>query len=157
MRITCKAEAMDIRATSSFRPGFAAAIEENITSRVIEAVTEGSTFVMDEAKSLVPVDTGDLQSSIGMTIELDGRIVYGTISAIAGHAQFVEFGTGVIGRASPHGELPQSGVPITGAYVYDYKNQNWKGMAARPYLRPAFEVSLGRIRGAFASRGFIGW
>lgn len=145
---------VNIRATSGFKPGNRAAIEELITSRVVEAVKESSAAVMDAAKILVPVDTGSLRDSIAMQVELKGKIVVGTIYAGADHAAFVEYGTGIVGAAAPHPPLPSEGVPITGSWIYDYKGQGWIGMPARPFLRPAYDASKNFILAAFRRQGF---
>jgi len=142
------------RASSGFKPGNLAAIEQEIINRVEVAVTESSVAVMDAAKILVPVDTGELRSSIAMQVELKGKIVVGTIYAGANHAAFVEYGTGLIGAAAPHPPLPTEGVPITGSWIYDYKGQGWIGMAARPFLRPAYDASKNFILAAFRRQGF---
>ena len=145
---------MNIRAIPGFKPGNLSAIEEMITARVADAVQESSAAVMDAAKILVPVDTGELRSSIAMQMELKGKIVIGTIYAGANHAAFVEYGTGLVGSAAPHPPLPSEGVPITGSWIYDYKGQGWIGMAARPFLRPAYDASKNFILQAFGRQGF---
>lgn len=145
---------MNPRASSDFKPGNLAAIEQEIINRVEVAVTESSVAVMDAAKILVPVDTGELRSSIAMQVELKGKIVVGTIYAGANHAAFVEYGTGLVGAAAPHPPLPTEGVPITGSWIYDYKGQGWIGMAARPFLRPAYDASKNFILAAFRRQGF---
>jgi HK97 gp10 family phage protein len=145
---------MNPRASSGFKPGNLAAIEQEIINRVEVAVTESSVAVMDAAKILVPVDTGELRSSIAMQVELKGKIVVGTIYAGANHAAFVEYGTGLVGAAAPHPPLPTEGVPITGSWIYDYKGQGWIGMAARPFLRTAYDASKNFILAAFRRQGF---
>ncbi|HET9304860.1 MAG TPA: HK97-gp10 family putative phage morphogenesis protein [Candidatus Sulfotelmatobacter sp.] len=145
---------MNIRASSSFKPGNVSALQQAITGRVIKAVTKGSEVVMTEAKAIVPVDTGELQSSIGYQVELRGPAVEGTIFASAPHAAFIEFGTGLRGSASDHGELPTEGVPYSGAWIYDFRGQGWVGMPAKPYLRPALDTSHGAILDAFRQEGF---
>jgi hypothetical protein len=37
--------------------------------------------------------------------------------------------------------------------VYDYKHQNWKGMYARPYLRPALDLNQSAIVALFGKNG----
>jgi len=142
------------RASSGFKPGNLAGIEQEIINQVKVAVTESSVAVMDAAKILVPVDTGELRSSIAVQVDLNGKIVVGTIYAGANHAAFVEYGTGLIGAAAPHPPLPTEGVPITGSWIYDYKGQGWIGMAARPFMRPAYDASKNFILAAFRRQGF---
>jgi HK97 gp10 family phage protein len=145
---------MNIRATSTFRPGNFAKLEAILAPKLITATKNACDVVVATAKVLVPVDTGELQSSIGSSVALKGTTVTGTVLAAAPHAAFIEFGTGLVGAASDHGALPSVGVPITGAWIYDYKRQGWIGMPARPYLRPAIDTNHTVILDCFAAEGF---
>ena len=133
---------MNIRATSNFRPGNVAAIQEGITRRVITAVTRGSELVLNSALGAVPVDTGELQSSGHMTVTLEGQIVTGRIIFDADHAAYVEFGTGIRGAASP------------GAGKGIAYSSTWRGMPAQPYIRPALDSNRREIVGEFREQGF---
>jgi hypothetical protein len=86
-------------------------------------------------------------------LQWKGQRVTGTVSYTSGHASFVEFGTGIIGSGTYPYPLPQEGVPFTGSWVYDYKHQNWKGMYARPYLRPALDLNQSAIVALFGKNG----
>ncbi len=132
---------MNIFSSSSFVPGSIAAVEESITSRVIVAVTEGTEVVMNLAKELVAVDTGELQASGYMTVTLSGQNVIGSVIFDAGHSAYVEFGTGIRGAAS-EGAGP-------GPY-----NPSWPGMPSQPFLRPALDSSWPNIFLAFKEAGF---
>lgn len=145
---------VNIRATSTFQPGRVAAVQQAVLARALAAVTKGTELVASEARALCPVETGELQASIGSEVALRGPLVTGTVFATAPHAAFVEFGTGLIGAASPHGALPQEGVPFTGSWIYDFRGRGWKGMPARPYMRPALDQSQGAILGFFREEGF---
>lgn len=104
-------------------------------------VEEAALLFETTAKELVPVLTGDLQNSIQTNVVKDSEEVQQrAVVATSEHAMFIEYGTGIVGAANPHPPLPSSGVPITGGWIYDYKNQNWIGMAAQPYMRPAYET-----------------
>ena len=78
------------------------------------------------AKEEVPVDTGELRDSIHGKMypsKLKGEVI-----AETDHSIFVEFGTGVRGRATS---------PITNKqvnYVYDYHNRDWQGNKANPFM-----------------------
>lgn len=76
------------------------------------------------AKEEVPVDTGELRDSIhGEMTDKGGAIIAGT-----DHCVFVEFGTGMRGKAtSPikNGEAE---------YVYDLHERNWQGNKANPFM-----------------------
>lgn len=93
-----------------------------------------------------------------MQVTLEGQTVTGQVFAGAPYSAFVEFGTGLAGSASDHGELPTSGVPITGSWIYDYRGVGWKGMPAKAYMRPALDSShravVDAMVSAFQSAGF---
>lgn len=94
-------------------------IEKN-GREILERIVERGVEI---AKAEVPVDTGELQESIHG--EVEGNV--GRIIAETNHSIFVEFGTGINGRMS---EYPGD----TLDYVYDYKNQNWVGNEANPFM-----------------------
>lgn len=145
---------MNLRASSDFRPGNMAAILEQIIPRAVKATENAVVIVQADAHAFCPKDSGDLDASIGSEIELAGQSVNGIVFASAPYAAFVEYGTGLVGEAAPHGPLPTSGVPFTGSWVYDFRRQNWRGMPAQPFLRPALDLNLGRIMAAFGEQGF---
>jgi HK97 gp10 family phage protein len=99
---------------------FVAAI---VDEAVQAAITAWSERVLETAKSIVPVDTGELRDS--------GQVVvngtYAAVEFTSDHAVYVEYGTGRRGAASPG----------AGPGPYD---PNWPGMRAQPYLRPAFDA-----------------
>jgi HK97 gp10 family phage protein len=145
---------VNIRASSTFRPGNIAAIQQSVVLRAVNAVTKGTELVKSEAQTLCPVDTGELRASIASEVALRGSLVTGTVYATAPHAAFVEFGTGLIGRGTYPFALPQSGVPYTGSWVYDFRGRGWKGMPAKPYMRPALDGAGPQIIGFFREEGF---
>lgn len=146
---------MNFRAAATFRPADLVALESRLVPKLVTAVTEACDVVTAEAQTLAPVVSGALRESIHTaSVELVGTVVSGSVVADAPHAQFVEFGTGLQGEGTYPGELPQTGVPVTGAWVYDYKDQNWPGRAAQPYMRPALDNSHGAIVDAFRRQGF---
>lgn len=131
------------------------AVQERITARVLAAVTKGTEIVMNAAKERAPVgETGDLQAGIVMEVELQGQQVTGQVVSTSDHGGFVEFGTGLRGRGTYPYDLPTEGIPYTGGWVYDYKEQDWKGHAAQPYLRNSLDESAGAIMDAFREQGF---
>lgn len=102
---------------------------------------QSAEIVLEEAEALVPVSSGDLRDSGHTDLQMiDGKAT-GFVIFDAPHAQFVEYGTGVRGIGSYPFDLPESGVPITGNWVYDYRGRNWKGMTAQPYARPALDTA----------------
>lgn len=84
------------------------------------------------AKTRVPVDTGDLKSSIQASKA--GRLRW-LVNVAAEYGVYVELGTGRRGAAS-NIQRPE-GITYAGY---------WAGMAARPFLIPAVES----VRGKFA-------
>jgi hypothetical protein len=131
-----------VLATSSFRAGTSikGVLDIIVQVRVHAAVQRSMAIVAEHARANVPVMSGELQSSIHVgAIENTGQQVVGTVVADAGHAAFVELGTGIRGRGTYPYPLPQQGVPYTGSWVYDYKRQNWIGGEARPFMRPGLE------------------
>ena len=134
---------MNIRATSNFKPGNLAAFEAKLVPRIIAAVGKGTDVVANEARVLVPVDTGELRSTIGASVVWAGYQITGFVQATAKHAAFVEFGTGQRGAAS------------AGAGPYPY-SPTWKGMPAQPFMRPAIDQSHEAIVQAFRDEGFSG-
>ena len=90
-----------------------------------------------------------------MNVTLKGLTVTGIVGSDSPHAQFVEYGTGVKGIGTYTYSLPQTGVPITGGWVYDYKKQNWQGHKSQAYLRPALDESGSAILDCYKSEGLI--
>jgi HK97 gp10 family phage protein len=118
-----------------------------IVAVVARAAQEGceawADLVLVTAQDIVPVRTGELRDSghLEKRVDSDGMTV--DVVFDAPHAMFVEFGTGLRGRGTYPGELPTEGVPITGSWIYDYRNIKWLGMPAKPYMRPAFDENVG--------------
>ena len=146
---------MNFKASSKFTPVDISRVMQRIVPPMVSAVTEGCAAVVDEAQMIAPVDKGDLVASIHtQSVAVEGTMVTGVVVADSDHAMFVEFGTGVRGEGTYPYPLPDTGVPITGSWIYDYKAQNWQGHAAQPYMRPALDTAQPAIKAAFASRGF---
>lgn len=80
-------------------------------------------LIVAEAKRRAPVDDGPLRANI---VEEVNRLEADVVARML-YAKFVEFGTGRRGAAS--------GVDKPGDYIYGPK----EGMAAQPFLFPAFE------------------
>lgn len=140
---------MKLSATPTVRFGSFAALEALIVPKLIKGATAGSKIVLEESQVLVPVDGGKLKASGSFTVEWKGTSVVGYVMYTAGHAAFVEFGTGIVGRGTYPFDLPTEGVPFTGEWIYDYKQQDWRGMVAQPYLRPALDICRQQILDAF--------
>ncbi len=105
--------------------GTADAIKEAIYEEVERLCQIGE----DEAKARVHVDSGELKESITHNVKKSKRKIKGTVSAGTDHAMFHEFGTGLIGEGTYPGD--------TSSWVYDYKNQEWQGHKANPFMYEA--------------------
>lgn len=128
---------MNFRANATFSPVSISTIMDRLIPPATEANTESVALVKQTAQTLAPVHTGELREGIQGSVQWDRDEVRGEVVSTAPHSQFVEYGTGLTGSGTYPGELPKEGVPITGQWIYDYKNQGWKGMASQPYMLPA--------------------
>lgn len=87
-------------------------------NRLIEALTEyGAEVARLEVRQLDAVYTGELMNSIEGYYSLTSNV--GIIKAGAYYAAFVEFGTGVVGKSSPH--------PNPQGWQYDANNHGDSG------------------------------
>ena len=128
---------MNLRATPTFRAGDFSRVEALLVPRLVTGATAAAQAVLDISQGLVPVDTGELKASGGISVEWVGQKVSGFVIYTSGHAAFNEFGTGRRGEASGNG-----GPGIS----YD---PNWPGMAGSPYVRPALDLGRQQIFDAF--------
>lgn len=136
-----------ITARSTFTPAgdVRRLVDLFVMVKVFAGVKRVQAIVVEDAQAHAPTLTGELASSIHALEPVDdGKQITGGVVAEADHAGFVEFGTGLAGAGTYPYPLPTEGVPITGSWIYDYKNQNWPGMVARPYLRPALDTARSR-------------
>lgn len=126
-------------------------VSVNVVPGLKDGINEWNRQVFELSQSLVPVDTEELKAS-GKVIEAEDteKTVRGGVRYTADHAMFVEFGTGVRGRGTYPYTLPNTGAPITGTWVYDYKGVNWPGHVAQPYIRPAFDEMTDKARDILA-------
>lgn len=135
-------------ATASFTPGMSprAILDVVVLVKLFAGVKKAQSVVVGHARDLAPVDSGELQQSIEALEPYDTmQEIIGEVVASAGHAAFVEFGTGLRGVGTYPFPLPKDGVPFTGSWVYDYKKQQWVGMPARPFMRPALDLSRAEV------------
>ena len=99
----------------------------NIKESARKGLERGAKKIQKNAKTLSPVDTGNLRGSIktDSKITIDGAEaqVYTNVE----YAHYVEFGTGERGRES-NIDRPEG---------VSYK-ADWKGQAAQPYMTPAY-------------------
>ena len=107
-----------------------------LVQRLVEA---GVEIAKQEVLTLGAFDSGELHGSLDGLMYTDGA--HGIIFTDCGHAAFVEFGTGVVGAASPHPTMPwQYDVKQHGEKGWVYYDEKlgrfrWtKGMPSRPYM-----------------------
>ncbi len=105
-------------------------ISENSNEILEKSMGKNIKLVQGEAKTLCPVDNGDLINSINTKVESTQTGVRGIVYTNSDHAAYVEFGTGKRGSASP--SPPKSDTDIS-------YNEDWTGMDAQPYLYPALK------------------
>lgn len=86
--------------------------------------------IQSQAKTLAPVDTSNLKTSINHKVEVSKLEAY--IGTNCDYAIYVEFGTG---------EFAENGNGRKGGWVYtdpSGKTHFTMGMKPKPYLRPAY-------------------
>ena len=105
-----------------------------------DKMTEATVLVHGQAKSLAPVDTGNLAGSIRMEVKSNKQNIEGRVYTNVQYAPYVEFGTGVKGN---------------GSYPYDIKglkltyHESWGGQPAQPYMYPALKNNEKYIKDLF--------
>ncbi len=135
-----------MRATATYRPrtDVGQFIAEKIAPAAAIGVQQAAEIVLEEAKEIVAVDTGELRESGHIGEPRDtGKTVVCDVIFDADHAAYVEFGTGQRGAAS------------AGAGPYPYA-ADWPGMEAQPYLRPALDTTRQVVREQMASAIALG-
>jgi HK97 gp10 family phage protein len=102
-------------------------------------VVKTTVRILNRAKILCPVDTGNLRGSLQMKITKKGDLVIGSVTTNVNYARFVHDGTG------PHKIYPRKRggvlafpVPRSGRIVFA-RYVNHPGTRARPFLRRAIE------------------
>ncbi len=133
----------NIRATATFTPrgNVGQFISSVIAPANLAALADVAAIVLLEAQAIVPVDTGELRDSGHVDVRETAASAVADVIFDAGHAAYVEYGTGIAGASSP------------GAGPYPY-SATWPGMRAQPYLRPALDNMRrsGELLGEYALR-----
>jgi HK97 gp10 family phage protein len=139
----------DATAKASHNRNLQLLVRSIVVPPLAAAAKEAAQIVLQDAQAIVPVDTGELRSSGRADVREENLAVIGTVSFTAEHAGFVEYGTGLRGSGTYPGPLPQTGVPKTGKWIYDYRGRGWVGRPATPFLRPALDNNRDRIKAIF--------
>lgn len=101
---------------------------EGDKSREVARLVVSTAYEIErDAKKAAPVDTGRLRASITRQVGKNERFPSAVVGTNVKYAPFVEFGTGRAGAASDV-ETPDG-----------YTHGSSTGVAARPFLFPAFE------------------
>lgn len=112
----------------------------------IKALTKSGAVVVADAKTLSPVDTGELKNSITSQLVYDKLQMQ--VSTNLPYAFYVEFGTGRfaengMGRNTPWVYYNA----VIGTYILT------SGMKAQPFMRPALENNKSEIKSIFVQEG----
>lgn len=121
-----------LRADSTFKAGSWSRLEALLVPKLTAGIQAANFAVLAASSAIVPVDTGRLQESPATSVEWKGSAVTGYVQYNAPYAAYVEFGTGRRGASSAG----------AGPYGYD---ENWPGMNAQPYLRPALDSTRAQV------------
>ena len=143
---------MNLKAKAVFSGKNFAVIETALVAKLLVGAEAAANVVLGEADVNCPRgETGELAASGKVTVAtmVKSQRVTSYVSYDAAYAAFVEFGTGNMGRGTYPYDLPQTGVPITGNWIYAYRDGTWVGFHARPYLRPALDSGRAGALDAF--------
>ena len=143
---------MNLKAKAVFSGKNFAVFETALVAKLLVGAEAAANVVLGEADANCPRgETGDLAASgkVTLTAMVKSQHVTSYVSYDAPYAAFVEFGTGTRGRGTYPYALPQTGVLITGAWIYAYRDGTWVGFHARPYLRPALDSGRAGALDAF--------
>lgn len=123
-----------------------------VATELRTAMSASLLLLEGDARRLAPRDTGRLQGSISSRISGVGANLQGEVGPSARYGFWVEFGRRP-GRAPPIGAIAgwarrrgMSPYPLARAIAR-------RGIKPRPYMQPAFERDLGKIRQLFDQAG----
>lgn len=122
------------------------------TEQVKETMNTAVLLVHGQAKTLAPVDKGNLKGSIHPKVITQGKTIIGKVYTNLGYAPFVEFGTGIKGN----GTYPNKDIALF------YRSTPWvytpdggetfyytEGQVAQPYMYPALKRNEKKIKAMF--------
>lgn len=103
-------------------------------------VIKTTVKILNRAKILCPVDTGNLRASLQMRITKQGDIFSGTVYTAVNYAQYVHEGTRPhVIRPRTAGGVLRFPVPPRSSNIVFTRHVNHPGTRARPFLRLAIE------------------
>ena len=119
-----------------------------------ETMVQATKLVHAQAKTLAPVDTGNLAGSIHQEVKVKGKNIEGRVFTNLQYAPYVEFGTG----SSGNGTYPYE---VKGLNL-SYRDTPWvyspdggetfyrtNGQVAQPYMYPALKQNEKYIKQLF--------
>lgn len=119
-----------------------------------EKMVQATKVVHAQAKSLAPVDTGNLAGSIHQEVKKKAENLEGRVFTNVQYAPYVEFGTGIKGNGSYPYEV--EGLNLS------YRDSSWvytpdggetfyrtKGQVAQPFMYPALKQNEKYIKQLF--------
>lgn len=104
------------------------------------AIEAAALLVEGQAKSLAPVDSGELRDKIDHSVKKEGTSVVGKVGSSLDYAIYVEYGTG---------EFASNGAGRKGGWVYKASNGKFYhtvGQKPQPFLLPAFRRNKQQIQ-----------
>lgn len=127
----------------------------NISTLDLEdTMNKATALVHGQAKTLAPVNTGNLSSSIHMETIRKGKNVIGRVFTNVEYAPFVEFGTGIKGDGTypynveglnlSYRDTPWTFSPDGGETFY-----HTSGQVAQPFMYPALNDNKDTIQKMF--------
>lgn len=120
--------------------------------QVKETMNKAVLLVHAQAKSLAPVDTGNLAGSIHPKVLTKGKTIVGKVYTNLNYAPFVEFGTGIKGNGTyPNKSVELSYRPTPWIYTPNGGENFYytEGQVAQPYMYPALKRNEKKIKAMF--------
>lgn len=126
-------------AKSTFRSDAGQFVRGKITPGVRVGVKAFADLVLEEAKSIVPVRTGQLRDSGKVVMTETDKQITGHVVFTAEYAPMIEFGWGILGAAGPH----------AGPYNYSASIQGYPGTG---FLRASLDSAREAGKALFRSQ-----
>ncbi len=121
------------------------------TEQVKKTMNTATLLVHAQAKTLAPVDTGNLAGSIHPKVITQGKTIIGKVYTNVSYAPYVEFGTGSKGN----GTYPNKDISLSyrsTPWVYTPNGEDFyrtEGQVAQPYMYPALKRNEKKIKAMF--------
>ena len=124
--------------------GFTFEDKSDIVKKIMDAAAKqameaATLFIEGQAKSLAPVDSGELRDKIDHKVGEKGGNIIGTVGSPMFYAPYVEYGTG---------EHAENGSGRKGGWSYQTPDGEWHhtfGNKPQPFMRPAFRRNRKQI------------